>query len=79
MEIEEAIKSLNNIVEYWTYKPTEVESAKLAIEALKKQIPLKTVNANNVNKLGRCPNCKSVISPFKVKFCSECGQKLQWS
>ena len=32
---EEAIKSLKNIVEYWTYKPTEVEAAKMAIDALR--------------------------------------------
>ena len=34
MTPEEAIKSLQNIVEYWTYKPTEVEAAKMAITAL---------------------------------------------
>lgn len=34
MTREEAIKSLKNIVEYWTYKPTEVEAAKMAIAAL---------------------------------------------
>ena len=31
----EAIKSLQNIIEYWTYKPTEVEAAKMAIDALR--------------------------------------------
>lgn len=35
MTKEEAIKSLKNIVEYWTYKPTEVEAAKMAIAALR--------------------------------------------
>lgn len=35
MTREEAIKSLQNIVEYWTYKPTEVEAAKIAIAALR--------------------------------------------
>lgn len=34
MTREEAIKSLQNIIEYWTYKPTEVEAAKMAIDAL---------------------------------------------
>ena len=38
MTREEAIKSLQNIVEYWTYKPTEVEAAKMAIDALRHQI-----------------------------------------
>ena len=35
MSNKEAIKSMQNIIEYWTYKPTEVEAAKLAIEAIK--------------------------------------------
>ena len=35
MTREEAIRSLKNIVEYWTYKPTEVEAAKMAIDALR--------------------------------------------
>lgn len=35
MTREEAIKSLQNIIEYWTYKPTEVETAKMAISALR--------------------------------------------
>ena len=35
MTREEAIKSLKNIIEYRTYKPTEVEAAKMAISALR--------------------------------------------
>lgn len=35
MTREEAIKSLQNIIEYWTYKPTEVEAVKMAIDALR--------------------------------------------
>ena len=37
-EIEKAINSLKNIVEYWTYRPAEVEAAKLAISALEQQL-----------------------------------------
>ena len=35
MTREEAIKSLQNIIEYWTYKQAEVEAAKMAISALR--------------------------------------------
>ena len=35
MTREEAINSLKNIIEYWTYKPSEVETAKMAISALR--------------------------------------------
>ncbi len=37
MTNQEAIKSLQNIVEYWAVRPTEQEAAKLAIKALEQQ------------------------------------------
>lgn len=36
-KFDRAIESLQNIVEYWTCRPSEVEAAKLAITALKQQ------------------------------------------
>lgn len=36
-KFDKAIESLQNIVEYWTCRPSEVEVAKLAITALKQQ------------------------------------------
>lgn len=48
-DIEKAIKGLENIIEYWTYKPEEIETAKLAIQALRE----KQERDNNV-----CFNCK---------------------
>ncbi|WP_024346079.1 hypothetical protein [Lacrimispora indolis] len=37
MTNKEAVKSLQNIVEYWDMRPTEQEAAKLAIKALEQQ------------------------------------------
>ena len=37
MTNKEAIKSLQNIIEYWTMRPTEQEAARLAIKALEQQ------------------------------------------
>ena len=53
---------------------------KTAIEALKKQIPMK-VNISIKGTTGwntkcHCPNCRSFLS--KGKYCSECGQALDW-
>lgn len=54
MTREEAIKSLKNIVEYWTYKPTEVEAAKMAIAALR------PVSREQVEKVWRgCSWCNN--------------------
>ena len=70
MTREEAIKSLQNIVEYWTYKPTEVEAAKMAIAALR------PVRREQVEKVWRgewrlfddCAN--------EGLYCSQCGKKV---
>lgn len=81
MTREEAIKSLQNIVEYWTYKPTEVEAARMAIEALK-QPEQKGLNEwaviihNNAEKHGWWENERSF--PEIVALChSELSEALE--
>ena len=87
MTREEAIKSLQNIIEYWTYKPTEVEAAKMAIDAL---LP---VSREQVEKMGkgewedmreayndvpkrRCSRCKRVFIGLDKPFCEACGAPM---
>ena len=76
----EAIKSLKNIIEYWTYRPGEVEAAKLAISALEKDISKKVIKVTVPKKIGgcvyRCPTCDKLV---KFVRCLDCGQKLDWS
>ena len=89
MTKEEAIKSLKNIVEYWTYKPTEVEAAKMAIAALR------PVSREQVEKAWRgewmaldecsnegvyCKRCKKKVyrieyanEKMRSPFCPACG------
>lgn len=86
----EAIKSLKNIIEYWTYKPTEVEAAKLAIEALEKQIPKKPIVSNCAEsntyrcKCGRFLkqiyfDRAGTIQGYEQAYCPGCGQAIDWS
>lgn len=63
MTREEAIKSLQNIIEYWTYKPTEVEATKMAIAALR------PVSREMVEK------AEWIWSTGDVYTCSSCGEK----
>lgn len=71
MTREEAIKSLKNIVEYWTYKPTEVEAAKMAIAALR------PVNRERVERMRgewistgaiscKCSRCNHLEPKYRV-------------
>lgn len=87
MTREEAIKSLQNIIEYWTYKPTEVEAAKMAIAALR------PVSREQVEKVlrgewedmreaykdvpkRRCSRCKNVFIGLDTPFCEVCGAPM---
>lgn len=87
MTREEAIKSLQNIVEYWTYKPTEVEAAKMAIDALR------PVSREQVEKAWPgCDFCKVELDDYpyivahsdysssdtcyEPSFCPICGKPL---
>ena len=72
MTREEAIKSLQNIVEYWTYKPTEVEAAKMAIAALR------PISREQVEKVwrGEWNNIKPAVLKPGVSWvcrCAKCG------
>lgn len=56
------------------------ELNKIISKALKKQIPKKPVyGAANI----KCPNCGAILlyyfPSFKIDYCDECGQRLDWS
>lgn len=69
MTREEAIKSLKNIVEYWTYKPTEVEAAKMAIAALR------PVSRERIEQNKRRWEVQTSIFPYY--YCSGCGESFE--
>ncbi|MCU6704267.1 hypothetical protein [Muriventricola aceti] len=71
MTREEAIKSLQNIIEYWTYKPTEVEAAKMAIAALR------PVSRERVEKVwrGKWDVSYDELNGFTYVTCSKCGDE----
>ena len=74
MNTDRAIRSMKNIIEYWTYRPSELEAAKLSIKALEKEIPLKVIKIEGVSSQA-CPVCKSNVN---WKYCSNCGQKISY-
>jgi len=66
-------------VVYWDSIPTAI--LKVCVEALEKQIPKKINNDDGFG--GRCPVCgyyivKSIFSSKGHKYCSECGQAIDW-
>jgi len=60
----------------------------LAIEALEKQMPKKIIEADRPKVIyggaeydvkGLCQTCKTLVLGCVPKFCSCCGQALDWS
>lgn len=68
MTPEEAIKSLQNIVEYWTYKPTEVEAAKMAIAALEE--------IQQYRAIGTVEECRKAVEKLSAKIVSDLDYDL---
>ena len=68
------------------YKKPLMYAYEMAIKALEKQIPKKPPVVNRPSifiKVPVCPNCSTSehYQPLygKTKYCSNCGQKLDWS
>lgn len=90
MTAEEAIKLINHICE--GCKDLKLDTCDecvypLAIKALEKQIPKKPIKKRHYEGISYyyCINCLNVVGEdfngngYKVKFCSECGTKQDWS
>lgn len=87
-DIEKAIKGMENIKDYWSYRVDEVNAATLALEALNKQIPVK-LDTGEYDEEGEfqyllCPICKREVGYFEDEckevmfiYCPDCGQKLE--
>lgn len=72
MTIEQAIKSLENIIEYWDCRPTEQKAAELALTALQEK----------QERDKGCVWCKENNKVFHDgqhfhMFCSYCGRRLE--
>ena len=61
-----------------------IKSIEIAIEALKKQMPKKVLTERNIYI---CPSCGASVETdcgddmldYRLNFCDNCGQKLDWS
>ena len=90
----EAIKEFEQNIQLPFGSNISDKASKLAIKALEKQIPKKIEIRKATNddieselrdfitvkgRICRCPSCRCCIHISKLKYCWECGQKLDWS
>lgn len=81
MEVKQAMEVLRKIAKKVKIEDSETRVAIFeGLKALEKQIPKKVIKVIIPKGYGgiscRCPNCNS--GNVDVKFCLECGQKLDW-
>lgn len=81
MTIQEAISCLKSDKEYLKgHNICDGEEIDAAIEALEKQIPKKPIMIKDVAETYYiCPECEWAVDRFDDNYCSDCGQKLDWT
>lgn len=82
--IQKAISHYKYGISHDIFSEPVTSYAKLSIEALEKQIQQKVVNRGYLYGYAHhCPICNHLIYEGaygeKAKFCSNCGQALDWS
>ena len=76
-----AIQAFNDLERYLLRRdPPAFKAVALGMQALQKQMPKSVLPYMYAD--GQCPNCKAVFEDseyFKARYCSSCGQALDWS
>ena len=71
------LKGSEEILEFY-YAESFIKACDMAIQALKKQIPMKP-DFTEDKEFALCPCCNGKGLLDKQKYCDNCGQKLDWS
>ena len=82
MTIKQAYKELKRQVNCWRKGKSfayRLDPLIVAVAALEKQIPQKVVFKSNFTALRYCPSCGVRFIGWGMKYCGECGQRLDWS
>lgn len=83
MTTQEAIEYFENIIKASKIgKASEksIEPHEAAVEALKKQNPMKPITHDKTNRAD-CPTCNNIVRGISKPFgnwCSHCGQVIDW-
>ena len=84
MKIQEAISHYNYGIKCDIFSEPVTSYAKLAVEALEKQIPKRPIEDGYYDEPAVCPNCGGNVinqcdNDYQFRHCHYCGQRLDWS
>lgn len=84
MKIQEAISYYNYGIKCDIFSEPVTSYAKLAVEALEKQVPKRPIEDGYYDEPAVCPNCGCNVinqcdNDYQFQCCHYCGQKLDWN
>jgi hypothetical protein len=78
VEIKEAISHYNYGISRDIFSEPVTSYAKLAVDALEKQVAKKPNPDTKFYGFGFCPTCNACFMDKSTNYCGNCGQKLDW-
>ena len=78
MDIKKAIEHYNYGISHDIFSEPVTSYARLAVDALEKQIAKKPNPDTKFYGFGFCPNCNACFMDNLTNYCGNCGQKLDW-
>jgi hypothetical protein len=78
VEIKEAISHYNYGISHDIFSEPVTSYAKLAVDALEKQVAKKPNPDTKFYGFGFCPTCNACFMDKSTNYCGNCGQKLGW-
>ena len=78
MDIKKAIEHYNYGISHDIFSEPVTSYARLAVDALEKQIAKKPNPDTKFYGFGFCPTCNVCFMDNLTNYCGNCGQKLDW-
>ena len=78
MDIKKAIEHYNYGISHDIFSEPVTSYARVAVDALEKQIAKKPKPDKKLYGFGFCPTCNACFMDNLTNYCGNCGQKLDW-
>ena len=78
MDIKKAIEHYNYGISHDIFSEPVTSYARLAVDALERQVAKKPNTDTKFYGFGFCPTCNACFMDNLTNYCGNCGQKLDW-
>ena len=78
MDIKKAIEHYNYGISHDIFSEPVTSYARLAVDALERQVAKKPKPDTKFYGFGFCPTCNACFMDNSTNYCGNCGQKLDW-